>query len=60
MKASALLHILQSRYSLPLKMSGGRYERRSPQRGHVALIQVSGIVITGAGMLSPHPLHATV
>ena len=24
------------------------------------MIQVSGIVITGAGMFSPHPLHRTV
>jgi hypothetical protein len=43
----------------PLKISGGRQDRRSPRSGHSATIQVSGMVMTGARMFSPHPLHRT-
>ena len=38
-------------------MSVGRYRRRSLHSGHTATIQVSGIVPTGAGIVSAQPLH---
>jgi hypothetical protein len=45
--------------SFPLKISLGRYRRSSWQIGHPATIHDDGSVFTGAGMLSPHPLHQT-
>jgi hypothetical protein len=43
----------------PRKMSAGKYRRFTQQSGHSAMNHVSGIVWTGAGMFSWHPLQAT-
>jgi hypothetical protein len=45
---------------LPLKMSAGMYRRFTLHNGHSATIHVSGIVCTGAGKFSPHPLQEMV
>jgi hypothetical protein len=41
-------------------MSVGKYRRFDPHSGHSAMIQVSGMVPTGAGMVSPQPLYRRV
>ncbi|HKF46238.1 MAG TPA: hypothetical protein VKB38_02695 [Terracidiphilus sp.] len=41
-------------------MSDGRYRLLTPHNGQTVTIQASGIVCTGAGMFSPHPLQRTV
>jgi hypothetical protein len=46
--------------SFPRKISEGRQFLFSPQSGHCAAIQESGIVPTGAGMFSPHILQRMV
>lgn len=47
----------KSKDNRPRKISPGRYLRRSPHRGQVLMIQLVGMVSTGAAMCSPHPLH---
>jgi hypothetical protein len=44
----------------PLKISGGKQDRRSPHSLHPATIQRSGFVIAGADMFSPRTLHFTM
>ena len=43
--------------SLPRNMSVGKYRRLSRHSGHSAMIHEEGMVSTGAGIDSPHPLQ---